>query len=285
MSIEHDGPALTGTLRLTGASKSSPGRLTGTVTNSGSETVRQLRAQIPEGQALLADSLAPGMTMTVDAPVLPVTSNAGGPSSDAKASPKLLAPTPEDTATFAVASGAMTGPGQVALVGATGPATGGDKAEHRVTVVVALVGLKGADNMAAGTGGSILVAASNFLTGGDAFAVFDATAPAGASPLSLRYPAQLSAPGQSPPPSSVEVYNWTTGAWRSLPPTLPRPAAWVDAPVDDAEVNQGLVRVRDIGRLAPGAQLLLRSTSDEDEAFLSKIQQQNAAAASALAPH
>jgi len=269
LSVTGGGPAIEAALGVAGASKESPGRVTGKVTNRGSEPLRDLRAQIPAGQARLPARLAPGETAQVDAPILALTSSAGG----TNATTKLAASTPEDAAMFAVASRSFTAPGQIAIVGMADPTVAKHGRAHPA-VVVAVAGLTCADTVLAGSGGGRMVTASLSL-GGTSYGAFDAAVPPGTGPLSLRYGAALSLPGQPPPPAaSVEIYRWATGTWRSLPTTGHPHVVWVDTPVDDAEVNNGLVRVRERigpgGRL-PGAQLLLRSTSEESEAALAGL--------------
>jgi len=269
LSVSGGGPTIEAALRLVGASNESPGRVTGTVTNRGSEPLRDLRAQLPAGQARLPARLAPGETAQVDAPILAVTSSAD----KAHAAIRLVASTPEDAAMFAVARRSFTAPGQIAIVGMADP-TAANRGRDHPAVVVAVAGLTGADTMLAGSGGARMVTASLSL-GGTSYGAYDTAVLAGTGPLSLRYSVAVGFPGQPPPPAvSVEIYRWATGTWRSLPTTGHPRFTWVDTPIDEAEVNNGLVRVRERvgpgGRL-PGAQLLLRSTIEASEAALAGL--------------
>ena len=66
-------------------------------------------------------------------------------------------------------------------------------------------------------------------------------------PLSLHYPARLVFPGQpEPPPFFIEVFDWRSSAWRTLPPTGNTTVRYfyAEAPLAESEVNAGLVRIR-----------------------------------------
>jgi len=242
LSVDLGGPRLEASLRLAGVSGNRPARLQGTVTNRGPRPIRQLRAQIREGQALLPDELKPGETLHVDASIDPVTDmvpHEGKPGA-----------TPEEVAMFAAGSRSFTGPAQVAVTGVTSPSakSGGasvDPAGRKISVVVAVIPLEGSDTIPYGSGGGLRVAASTEL-GEEFVAVQDLTAPPGAGPLSIRYAAGPDiSPGQPPDPFgfTVETYNWTTGTWRPLSRSAPRVSS-DGTPLTAAEVNNGLVRFR-----------------------------------------
>jgi len=219
LSVDHAGPSLDAPLRLVGTSQSSRGRLIGKVTNRGRTPIYQLRAQIIEGQARLADALLPGETRAVDAPVIGVRSTAPDPS--------LVPQPPDEVAMFAAAGRAFTVPGQVVLVGlTTRPRTGATTTTnggHRVGIAVSTAPLLAADSVVANSGGARLVS-SSLAAGGGRVSALDLAVPPGVGPLSVRYPAALVLPGQPPPTlTSVEAYNWTTSGWRTLPPTGERP--------------------------------------------------------------
>lgn len=124
VSVGDGGPTLEASLSLVGGSESSPGRVggpdrspgrvNGKVTNTGSAPIRQLRAQVLEGQASLADVLGPGETITVDAPVQIVTSRP----------PDQQPAEVEEVAMFTAASRSITAPAQIALVGLAGSRQG-----------------------------------------------------------------------------------------------------------------------------------------------------------------
>jgi len=73
-----------------------------------------------------------------------------------------------------------------------------------------------------------------------------------------------------PPGTSLEVYSWTTGGWRDLPPT--QRYGIVDIPLLPEELNKGLVRLRTQTAGAQGgvgaAQLLLTSSSEAEMRIL-----------------
>lgn len=112
-----------------------------------------------------------------------------------------------------------------------------------------------------------MVAASPSATSGSTI-VYDMRVPPQAGPLSVRYGARFVLPGQAePPPSSVEVYNWKTAGWRILPGSGRPQYAYVETPLEDGEVNEGLVRVRQRTTVpfqgGAGPQLILTSASTD----------------------
>ncbi|MEJ7764998.1 MAG: hypothetical protein WKF86_05840 [Acidimicrobiales bacterium] len=136
------------------------------------------------------------------------------------------------------------------------------------TVVVGVVPLEAADTVLAGTGGSRLISMAPG-TDGASVAVVELAAPAGTPPLSLRYPARPISPGQPEPPQFLDLFDWRTASWRTLPPTGRPHHAYVETPLADSEVDADLVRIRHRGAsavLGPvdgiNAQLLLASDSD-----------------------
>jgi len=122
-----NGPDIDAVLRWVGGSKTSPSRVTGTVTNRGHQPLHRLQAQSTGGQARLPAILAPGETAQVDAPLLPITT---GPPPDGKLTP----PQPEETTMFAASSRAFTGPGQIAIAASTDPKAPSQEAD-RIAVV------------------------------------------------------------------------------------------------------------------------------------------------------
>jgi len=236
-----------------------PGRVQGTVTNHGPVTVRQLRAQTLEGQASLAEVLAPGETRTVDAPLVPIV---GSPTRG------TLPYSAEEAVLLAAAGGSFTGPAQVAVAGFTSPPLSAGNARnpkgpHKVGVAVTVVPLKAAETIPYGTGGSHLVAASP-APDGRLVTVFDLTAPAGTGPLSVLYGGPFpESPGPTVP---REIYDWARGTWRALPDPA---AKYYDAdnPLTATEVNNGLVRFRSWttpGYHPPTATLRLTSTAPRE---------------------
>ncbi|MEJ7764981.1 MAG: hypothetical protein WKF86_05755, partial [Acidimicrobiales bacterium] len=261
LSLEDTGTGVDAALRLVGASEGSPGRVKGTVTNRGLRPIRQLRAQIYEGQARLPALLGPGETVEVDAPIIAPTSQGPG----------RLTATAEEVAMFSTASRSFTAPGQVAVVGlVSGPTAGARKAKgQHVSVIVAVSPIISADTVLTGTGGSRLVSSSGQRFGGpptgQAVRVFDLDAPAGAGPLSIRYDPLRNRPNFRTFPYSIQAYSWATGTWRTLPSTVSEGGLYLDTPLDPAEVKTGLVRIRtqliDPRSSGTVAQLLLTSES------------------------
>jgi len=83
-------------------------------------------------------------------------------------------------------------------------------------------------------------------------------------------------PGGPPPPRvTYEVYNWTTGTWRSLPAVGRPQFAYIITPIQPTEVNSGMVRHRvrtENLNNSPGvgtnAKLLLTSSTANDGATI-----------------
>ncbi|MEJ7765658.1 MAG: hypothetical protein WKF86_09195, partial [Acidimicrobiales bacterium] len=254
LSVDHAGPSIEAVLRLNGVSKASPGRLTGTVTNLGSEPLHQLKAQTYEGQAQLAEVISPGQTVDVNAALVGISV------AETDRAKTLLPATEDEMVMFAAASRAFTAPGQIALVGTSTPPDG-----PRVGTIVnvTVVNLETTDAFLTGTGQGRLVAEERSLAG-ENVSVVDATAPPGVGAVSVRYRAS-SAPrdGRETGPRSMEIYVWANGTWRSLPLTHSPQAFGATSPVEDTEINSGLVRIRtrytdDAALSAPGAQLVPR---------------------------
>ncbi|MEJ7765607.1 MAG: hypothetical protein WKF86_08940 [Acidimicrobiales bacterium] len=252
VSVAEGGPDLDAALHLDGASASSPGRVKGTVTNRGAVPVRQPRAQIkgePEGinvgprlggQARLGDVVFPGETMQVDAPIVPL---------DLLGSDPRLVPTDEEVAMFAAADRALSAPDRIAVFGLTQPtanpagALGTEGELHRIGVVVTVVRLEDPASTRARarlvsdypwSGNSVAASPSGTV------AVAELEVSSRAGPLSIRYPLYLGGPVAE---LSYEVYNWATGAWRALPGRSSAAESGT-SPLEQAEVNQGLVRFR-----------------------------------------
>jgi len=207
-----------------------PGGLHGTVTNRGPVPIRQPRAQTLEGQASLGEVLAPGETRNVDAEIVPIVrSLEQGP----------LHASVEESALLAAAGRSFTGPAQVAVAGITTPPlhatnTPNLTRPHKIGIALAVVPLAAAQTLPEGTGGSLLIAAAP--AADDQTAVFDLTVPAGTGPLTIGYGGPIGLTGLA------EIYDWTHGTWRTLPP--PAATRDNDDTLPPAEVNSGLVRFR-----------------------------------------
>ncbi|MGQ0744971.1 MAG: hypothetical protein ACT4OS_11685, partial [Acidimicrobiales bacterium] len=223
VTIGHEG-ALESRLTLTGSGPPELGslRVTGTIRNRRATAVRLLRAQLPEGAvARLAEVIAPGQALEIDAPFVWPRRVPAGSGLPAAAEEKLM---------FAAASETFSRSGQAVVVGLDTQAGGA------TTVVVAPVVLAGAETLVAQSTDARLVA--SFLEpAGSTVAVHDLGGLAGAYPRQLEY---------GPFSPAVEVYHWTTGAWRPAgaggggrTPGL--------TPVEPDEVGDGTVRIRTRG--------------------------------------
>ncbi|MDQ6946741.1 MAG: hypothetical protein M3256_10865, partial [Actinomycetota bacterium] len=245
VSFTRGGPSLEAALRLVAPSGTSPARLTGSVANRGSTALHHVRAQLRGGQATLADGLAPGESRPVDAPV--IAFNPVHP--DARLKPAA----PQDVVAFAAASQAVTSPDQVALVATTEPtaARGSPtRGESRhITAVATVVPLESGSILPVGSGAARVVSASGTYDG-ESVTIFDLETIPGVGPLGVEYIGAVVAPGAQPPDRpTVEIYDWTTGRWRSVPSwKAAAPGQAYDprlaVPLEPAELNHGLARVR-----------------------------------------
>lgn len=257
VAIKPGGPAIEAELSIVGPA---PGRVTGTVTNKGVEPVRRLTAQVPDGLARLADELAPGATVEVDGPMVTI---------DRAAGENLVPSTPEEESMFVAADRAFTGPNQIVLAGLTGTSGSTKREAVRVSIVVTVVHIDAAETLVGGSGSGRVVSAWSTPGLGSA-AIFDMNAPAGAGPLSVQYLVSPTIPGQDFPTLTLEIYNWPTGTWAPLPSAGPKPNfGYAQTSVDDAEINEGLVRIRARSNIPSGPpthpQLIPRAQAREAE--------------------
>jgi len=131
-------------------------KITGTVTNHSTQPLRQLRAQLPQGaQAHLADNLAPGATIKIDAALLWAKQVSAG---------SIETASRDDLLMFAAASRAFTRPGQIALIGLGSLTASGQRpAPHTTTLTVQPVALEAADQRVAYAGEREMVSSSRSL--------------------------------------------------------------------------------------------------------------------------
>lgn len=230
VSVGEGGADLEVKLRSSATSAISPGRVLGTVTNRGRSSIRQLRAHTQEGQAHLVEVLDPGQSKEVNAPILPFNRLEGDQP-------------PEELVMATAASRAVTGPDQLPVVGLTELPTepSAKEARRRVGVIVIAVPIEAADFIPPRSGGVRLISTSPS-TATDSVSTADLRAPRGAGPLSIAYPVNLHLGDPAALKDAYEVYNWTKGRWRFMPPT-PGQAGAV-TPLEQDEVNDGLVRMR-----------------------------------------
>ena len=163
---------------------------------------------------------------------------------------------------FAAANLAFNGPDQAAVTALTGPgkAAVGQEGDGggSISVVVTVVPLP-AETIGAGSAAARLTSASPVVAGSVPVAVADLEAPPAAGPLSIRYVRGADEPAAPRP--RHEVYSWTTGTWRALPDRRPG-YGFIITPLEQDEVNDGLVRFRTRSSAAAGAAGLVL-TSDE----------------------
>ena len=160
---------------------------------------------------------------------------------------------------FAAANLAISGPGQAAVTALTAPGNAGQEGDGggSISVVVTVVPLP-AETIELGSALVHVTSASPILVvRTDRVTVADLESPRGVGPLSIRY--GISNNGPRLPRPRNEVYSWTTGTWRTLPDQRPGYPS-IDIPLEQDEVNDGLVRFRSSGGLL-AAWLVL--TNDE----------------------
>jgi len=137
-------------------------------------------------------------------------------------------------------------PGELAIVGFTQATEsirvdGARPSRPAVAAVIEPVQLQGADSLSGIAPRARLV--SN-LFGSDNLQVdvYDFDMPAGlASQVGLSYQLLESSPANV---RSVEVYDWTTGAWRALPKQQLPVRSGSPVPLNPGEQGQGVIRVR-----------------------------------------
>jgi hypothetical protein len=208
------------------------GRVQGTVTNTGQQTVWLLELFSSDGQvvhgAQLAPGVAPGDRVAVDAALGTADSSA----------PDVTA---EELLLRSVAAGSLTERGQVVLVGLTRPlptrltVDGQAPPGEGLAVLVQPVSLTGADSGIRDAEDKWLASTSTDPKGGFA-AVYDMLVPQAGVPLVLDYNPQWAA--------AVEVYDWASGTFEPVsgqPGTDPTQAT---VALTAGQVRDGAVRVR-----------------------------------------
>ncbi len=207
------------------------GRVQGTIANAGRQPVVLLELYSNDGQALhraeLAPGVAPGETITVDAPL--AGADASGRS-----------PAAEEMLLRSVAAGSLNARGQVVLVGLMPPLPSGLTVDGEsppgsgLAVLQQTISLAGADSAVRDVEGKWLVSTSGDQKTGFA-AVYDLSVPGGTGPLQLTYNAQWA--------TSMEIYDWTRGAFATVS-QRPVDSSTSAVPLTGDQVRDGLVRVR-----------------------------------------
>ena len=225
-------------------------RVTGTVRNTGDQSIEQLSLIGGTGQqATIASALQPRATVTVDAPL----SNAGSatPFPQRQMYGSRSTDYKRDTLLRVAASSAVTGrKGDWTLTGLTEETSSsltveGTRPSHKgLAAVVDPVSLDSVDSLGLAPKASVLFSGSTVPVHYD---VFDLVIPAGyAGPVKLDYESSAAAIGLggSQGARSVEVYDWGTGTWRALPTTAAsQNLRSLTADLTPAE-TRGVVRVR-----------------------------------------
>ncbi len=224
------------------------GHVVGRVVNLGSRPVADLELISSSGtEAPVVASLAPGATAAVDVELNPGPGAVAAPGKELSQPLKGLSESSRESMVRLAASQATSGrPGELAMVGFTQATeslrvSGARPARPAVAAVVEPVQVQGADSLSGIAPRPRLV--SNFF-GGDNVQVdvYDFDLPAGlATPVGLSYQLLESSPASV---RSVEVYDWTTGAWRALPKQQLPVRSGGPVQLRAGEQAQGVVRVR-----------------------------------------
>jgi hypothetical protein len=207
------------------------GHVQGTIANPGPAPVVLLELFSNDGQTMHRAELAPGIAagdkITVDAPL----ANADGGTQPATAEEALLR---------SVAGSSITGRGQVVVVGLMQPLPTGLTVDGQpppgagLAVLDQTVTVAGADGSLRDVEDKWLVGTSGDQTKGFA-AAYDLSVPPTATGLQLTYNSQWA--------SSMEVYDWATGAYETVAGQGTDPTA-LAVPLTADQVRNGLVRVR-----------------------------------------
>jgi len=208
------------------------GRIQGTVTNNGPNTVFELELFSNDGQTLhraeLGPGVAPGGQAVIDAPLATADSGTRGLTAD-----EVLLRT--------VAAGALTTRGQVVLVGLMAPlptrltVDGQTPPGAGLAVLQQPVSLSGADSAVRDVEDKWLVGTSGDQKNGFA-AVYDVQVPGASAPMRLTYNPQWA--------TSMEVYDWTAGAFVAVRGQPGPDAATSFVALGPSQVRDGVVRVR-----------------------------------------
>jgi hypothetical protein len=225
-SLEKTPMALDARLTLHG------GRIQGTVTNNGPNTVFELELFSNDGQTLHRAQLTPGVAAhgraVIDAPLQAADSGTRGLTAD-----EILLRT--------VAAGALTTRGQVVLVGLMPPlptqltVDGQTPPGAGLAVLQQPVTMAGADSAIRDVEDKWLVGTTGDQKNGFA-AVYDVQVPGASAPMRLTYNPQWA--------TSMEVYDWTAGAFATVTGQPGGDAATSIVALGSNQVRDGVVRVR-----------------------------------------
>jgi len=240
INVDHDQPGLEATLRQAGGSSNGPdaGHLVGTVTNHGSRPLYRMRAQLPVvggvKQAMLADVVAPGATIEVDAPLTVPSAWCS-----LAACPPIGSPVrtrSEDAAMAAAASQAIRKENQVAVVALTKNPPPADRPPSKlppIRIAVQTLPLAGSN---AGIFHARPVASSSPQSGNLLFSAFEIKLPPGATAPAVLTLDPVTSTGLRL--TTAEVFDHTSYSWR------PVIDSGMSVPLRPSEVATGTVRVR-----------------------------------------
>lgn len=219
LASRHGSPLSTSNFRLHGGTSPGdpPKSVTGRITNTGTEDLRHLRAQIPAGmQAELVDSLAPGESFDIDARFAWPDARAASASNH-----RMV---------IAAANRTLAHHGSFAITAEQGA---GAAPSRGVSIVIQTVGPETLD-----APGRVLPVSAVPLEESRWLHVYDLVPSIASGSAFLEYPFREGL-------ANVDVYNWATGTWRRLPgsdvrfgPNLP------PVPLTPDEVGARAIRVR-----------------------------------------
>lgn len=225
------------------------GHVQGKVVNLTPRPITDLELVSASGsEAVLAATLAPGATATVDVELSPGSTGPIASSRDiARAIPGVTENSRETMIRLAASQAVSGVPGSLALVGFTHATDsisvdGVEPGRSAVAAVVEPITVQSADSLAGIAPRPRLVSSYGSPDGSTQVDVYDFELPAGlTAPTGLSY--QM--PDMSQPNvRSVEVYDWLAHTWRAMPRQQVAARSQGPAPLSAGELAQGVVRVR-----------------------------------------
>ncbi len=225
------------------------GHVVGKIVNLGQRSITDLELVSASGsEAVVAPSLAPGASTSVDVELSP---GAAGPITSSRGTAQAIPGISESSRQAMIrlaSSQAVNGvPGALALVGFTHAIDsididGARPGRSAIAAVVEPVTVLAADSLTGIAPRPRLVSNYGSSDGGTQVDVYDFDLPGGLTvPTVLSYQMPDM---QQPNVRSVEVYDWSTRTWRSLPRQAASARSQGPAQLRAGELAQGLVRVR-----------------------------------------
>jgi hypothetical protein len=259
LSLAHGGGGGSRTMPVEARLSLVRGRLVGSVINNSGRALHDVQVASPSGAgATLVQTLAPGATASVDAPFVrgqPAPPGKGGPVPvplPAKTGVIISGSGPQPAMSWlaAMLSGQLSLVAGADLVGAPRVEGGSPARSGRATVVEPLH-LESVDALSGVAPAARLVASwAGSGTSSTSTDTYEFVLPGGL-PGKVGAEAMLFPSAGQPSTRSVEVYDWTNGAWRALPaPGMPG-ASLVPTRLTAGEMAGGVVRLR-VGEDTPG---------------------------------